>query len=144
MKLVDLNVLLYAINADAPHHDKIHRWWVDAINSDESLGLLWVVVLGFLRIATNPKVYPAFLSIEEASAKVDAWLATDTIFLVSEKPDHWRVLGRLLAETGAAGNLTTDAHLAAPAITHGATLVSCDGDFSRFPHLRWENPLRSA
>ncbi len=144
MKLVDLNVLLYAVNADAPHHDKINRWWVNAVNGDESLGLLWVVVLGFLRIATNPKIYPSSMSIDDARAKVDAWLATDTIFLVTEKPDHWSVLSELLADSGAAGNLTTDAHLAAAAITHGATLVSCDGDFARFPHLRWENPLRSS
>jgi len=144
VKLVDLNVLLYAVNADAPQHEKIHRWWVDAVNGDESLGLMWVVVLGFLRIATNPKIYPASMSIDDARTKVDAWLTTDTIFLVSEKPDHWQALSELLADTGAAGNLTTDAHLAAAAITHGATLVSCDGDFARFPHLRWENPLRSA
>ncbi|MDH3641988.1 MAG: type II toxin-antitoxin system VapC family toxin [Gammaproteobacteria bacterium] len=144
MKLVDLNVLLYAVNADAPQHDRINRWWVNAVNGDESLGLLWVVVLGFLRIATNPKIYPAPMSIDVARGKVDGWLATDTVFLVSEKPDHWQLLSELLADTGAAGNLTTDAHLAAAAITHGATLVSCDGDFARFPNLRWENPLQSA
>lgn len=143
MKLLDLNVLLYAVNADASQHARIHRWWEQAVNGDESIGLLWVVVLGFLRISTNPKIYPSPLAIDDALAKVDAWLATDTIVLATEKPEHWRVLGELLTETGAAGNLTTDAHLAAAAITHGATLVSCDGDFARFANLRWENPLRT-
>ena len=83
------------------------------------------------------------MSVDDALAKVDAWLSTEMVTVIAEKPDHWRVLRNLLASTGTAGNLTTDAHLAALAITHDATLASCDNDFSRFADLRWENPLQS-
>ncbi len=144
MKVVDVNVLLYAVNEDVDEHEALRQWWEEVLNGDESVGLSWTVMSGFLRISTHPKVYPSPMSVEEALAKVDAWLATELVTVITEKPDHWRVLRKLLASTGTAGNLTTDAHLAALAITHDATLASCDNDFARFADLRWENPLQSA
>lgn len=144
MKIVDLNVLLYAVNEDAPHHRRIVGWWEQALNGDEAIGLAWVVVLGFLRTSTNSRIVPHPLPAGEAIDQIDTWLALDIVSLVTETRDHWRVLRNLLAESGVAGNLTTDAHLAAMAVTRGATLASCDGDFARFPNLRWENPLRPA
>jgi toxin-antitoxin system PIN domain toxin len=141
MKVVDLNVLLYTVNRDAKHHAAALRWWEAAINGDEPIGLPWVVLLGFLRIATNAAIFPRALDAEAAIAKVDAWLALATTRMVREKDEHWDVLRSLLADSGAAGNLTTDAHLAALTITHGAVLVSFDGDFARFKGLRWETPL---
>lgn len=142
MKIVDLNLLLYAVNEDAVHHQPARQWWEAAVNGDEPVGLAWVVLLGFLRIATHPAIFPKPLDVESATGKVDAWLALDATRLVREKEEHWDVLRTLLTETGTAGNLTTDAHLAALAITHGAVLVSGDSDFGRFKGLRWENPLR--
>ena len=144
MKVVDVNVLLYAVNEDTDRHTILRRWWEEALNGDESVGLPWIVLSGFLRIATNPKVYPQPLPTDKALAKVDAWMSAGTVSVIVEKPNHWRVLRGLLADAGTAGNLTTDAHLAAIAITHEATLVSCDGDFARFRDLRWENPLHVA
>ncbi|MCY4030234.1 MAG: type II toxin-antitoxin system VapC family toxin [Acidobacteria bacterium] len=144
MKVVDLNVLLYAVNADAPHHERIVAWWERALNGDETIGLAWTVVVGFLRVSTNPTVFPAPLTPEASMAQIDAWLARDVVSLLTETRDHWRVLRDMLSATGVAGNLATDAHLAALAVTHGATLASCDTDFGRFEHLRWENPLRDA
>jgi hypothetical protein len=141
MKVVDLNLLLYTVNRDAKHHEPAARWWEAAVNGDESIGLPWVVLLGFLRIATHPAIFSQPLTMEAAVAKVDTWLALTTTRLVREKEEHWDVLRSLLADSGAAGNLTTDAHLAALTITHGAVLVSFDGDFARFKGLRWENPL---
>ena len=70
------------------------------------------------------------------------WGSCD-VKLVLEKDHHWSVLRALLGTSGAAGNLATDAHLAAFALTHDAVLVSCDADFGRFDGLRWENPLRN-
>lgn len=140
MKIVDLNVLLYAVNADSAHHRPLLEWWNRAVNQ-ESLGLPWVVLLGFLRISTHPKIFPSPLTPEIALQTVDTWLSLDNIRVVREREQHWEVLRSLLEETGAAGNLTTDAHLAALAIGHGAILVSCDSDFTRFKGLRWENPL---
>jgi toxin-antitoxin system PIN domain toxin len=141
VKLVDLNVLLYAVNRDSAHHEVIRRWWEDAINGEEPVGLAWIVLLGFLRLSTHPRVFPRPLDAEQATGRVDAWLAHPNVKIVRENDEQWRLLKSQLDETGTAGNLTTDAHLASLAIAHGATLVSCDTDFGRFTKLRWENPL---
>ncbi len=141
MRIVDLNVLLYAVNSDAPHHERLREWWEAAVNEEDAVGLPWVVLLGFLRLATSQGVFPRPLTIAAASEKLDTWLAQDNIRLVREKDDHWATLKALLQHSGSAGNLTTDAHLAALAITHDAVLVSCDTDFARFKGLRWENPI---
>src|SRR5207244_954440 len=98
----------------------------------DTLGLPWVVLLGFLRLTTSPRVFPRPLSPKQATAKLDAWLAEPNIQIVSEKENHCGTLEALLLESGMAGNLTTDAHLAALALTHDAVLVSCDADFTRF------------
>ena len=143
MRIVDLNVLLYAINRDSAYHAQIREWWQDAVNSrDEPIGLPWIVLLGFLRLSTNARVFPAPLTTEQASEKVETWLGHPNIKLVRERQAHWSILKRLLGRVGAAGNLTTDAHLAALAISYGAALISCDSDFSRFRELRYESPLR--
>lgn len=142
MKIVDLNVLLYVVNRDAVHHRRVLTWWEEAMNGDVSLGLPWVVVLGFLRLSTSSRVFPAPLSPDESVRLVDRWLASGNAKIVAETEGHWGVLRSLIGQCGTGGNLTTDAHLAALAITRGAILVSCDADFSRFPGLRWENPLR--
>ena len=141
MKLVDLNVLLYAVNRSAPRHEAVRSWWERALSDDEPIGLPWIVLLGFLRLATNAQVFPQPLTPEQAMDRVDVWVKHPKTRLVGETEEHWRILKELLEETGTAGNLTTDAHLAALAISHGAALVSCDADFGRFRHLRWENPV---
>jgi len=141
MKIVDLNVLLYTINRDTHHHLSALKWWERALGDDEPIGLTWVVLNGFLRISTNPKFFPQSLSPDQAMAKVEAWLSHANTRVVLETERHWRILKRLLETAGTAGNLTTDAHLAALAISYGAALVSYDSDFSRFQELRWENPL---
>lgn len=142
MKIVDLNVLLYAVNSDAAAHERVREWWEAAVNDEETIGLPWIVLLGFLRLATNPRVFPRPLAPGAAAAKVDTWLSQENIRIVPEKDNHWATLKSLLHQSGTAGNLTTDAHLAALALTHDAVLVSCDTDFTRFRGLRWENPLR--
>ncbi len=141
MKLVDLNIILYAVNTASPHHDRVREWWEASLNESEPVALAWNVLLGFLRLSTNASVFPKPLSVEQACERIDTWLNQPSCRLVVEDDDHWLHLGRLIRQTGAAGNLTTDAHLAALAISHGATLVSCDTDFARFPQLHWVNPL---
>ena len=142
MTLVDLNVVLYAVNSAAARHVEARTWWESAIGGDEPVGLAWSVVTGFLRLSTHASVLPRPLTVEQACHRVNRWLAQPTVRLVRETEEHWRHLERLLSETGTAGNLTTDAHLAALAISHGATLVSFDNDFARFSDLRWTNPGR--
>ena len=141
MKIVDLNVLLYAVNADAVQHAAARAWWERALNDDEPVGLAWIVLVGFLRIVTNPRVFPRPLAPEAAASKVDTWLSLENVQIVREKEDHWDTLRSLLAGAGTAGNLTSDAHLAALALSHDAVLVSCDADFARFKGLRRENPI---
>lgn len=140
MKLVDLNILLYVVNKDS-HHRAALDWWNAAMNGDETIGLPWVVLLGFLRISTNPRVFPEPFDVDDAIAKVNTWLSLENVRVLRESENHWEILRSLISEAGTAGNLTTDAHLAALAISHAAALVSFDSDFGRFKGLRWENPL---
>jgi toxin-antitoxin system PIN domain toxin len=141
VRIVDLNVLLYAINVDSVHHAAARAWWEGALNGDELVGLPWIVLVGFLRLATNPIVFPRPLAPETAVARIDAWLARENVRIVREKDNHWDALKPLLAGAGTAGNLVNDADLAALAMSHGATLVTCDADFARFMGLRRENPI---
>ena len=141
MILVDLNILLYATDRRAAHHRAVLDWWQDAITAGQPVGFAWLVLTGFLRLSTNPRAFPTPLSVEAAISKIDAWLSLDNARIVRERDDHWPALRSLVLKAGTAGNLTSDAHLAALAVTHGATLVSCDADFARFEGLRWMNPL---
>ncbi len=141
MRIVDLNILLYAVNKVAARHAAARAWWEKVLNEEEPVGLAWMVLLGFLRIATNPRIFPRPLSPEAAAAKVDTWLSVENVHIVHEKDDHWETLKSLLEGAGTAGNLTTDAHLAALALSYDAVLVSCDADFARFKGLRRLNPL---
>lgn len=141
MKVLDVNLLLYAVNADGPHHRRAKAWLEDVLSADETVALPWVVLLGFLRLATNPRVFPRPLEPAQAVDVVDGWLARPAVVALGAGDEHWHVLRDLLEEAGTAGNLTTDAHLAALAIEHGAELHSTDTDFARFRRLRWVNLL---
>lgn len=141
MLIVDVNLLIYAINRDAVDHARAKSWWEGAVSGNESVGLAWAVVLAFIRITTSPRVMAQPLSFEQAAACVDEWLEQPMVAIAKPTERHWGILRDLLGPLGSAGNLTSDAHLAALAIEHGATLVSADRDFGRFPHLRWSNPL---
>lgn len=141
MKLIDANILLYVINQDSAHHAKLLPWWETQLNGDESIGLPWLSLLAFIRISTNPRIFPKPLEPLTAMQVVDTWLQHPLLEVISESENHWEIIRALIVESGTGGNLTSDAHLAALAIAHGAVLTSCDGDFSRFAGLRWENPL---
>ena len=141
MRVVDLNVLVYAVNRSSTHHEIVRAWWEAAHRDDEPIGLAWVVLNGFIRLSTRAGVFPSPLSVEAACTRVERWLQSPATRLIAETEEHWLHLRRMLSELGSAGNLTTDAHLAALAVSHGATLVSCDTDFARFPGLRWLNPI---
>ena len=141
MKIVDTNLLLYAVNRDSPHHAPCRAWLEAALDQDEPVGLAWVVLLGFVRIATNPRAFSHPLTAGAAVDRVNDWLAASCCTLVEPADHHWELMREMLAAMGTAGNLTTDIHLAALAIERGATLVSCDADFTRFKRLKWENPV---
>ena len=141
MKLVDTNVLLYAVDEGSPHHAVARRWLEEQLSSAETFAFSWAVLLAFVRLATNPRVFEAPLSTEAAFDLVDSWLAQPATTVVHPLDRHQQLLRELLAPLGTAGNLTSDAHLAALSIEHGAELCSADSDFARFPRLRWINPL---
>ncbi len=140
MKLVDANVLLYAVNTDAPHHERSVRWLDDALSGADTVGFAWVVLLAFVRLVTKPELFPSPLRVAEAFDRVDAWLGAGPAVLVEPGRQHARICRRLLEQVGAGGNLVNDAHLAALAIEHGATIVSFDHDFGRFDGVRWTTP----
>jgi toxin-antitoxin system PIN domain toxin len=141
MKIVDVNIMVGGVNRDDPYHSTIHQWWIENLGSQEAIRIPWVVAVGFLRISTLPRVFQTPLTPDLALQRLRVWLSHANVEMITEMPNHFSVLESCIREAGASGNLANDAHLAALAISRGATLVSCDTDFARFRHLRWENPL---
>ena len=141
MILLDANLLIYAVDADSPNHKRARRWLEGALSGDTLIGLPWIVVLAFVRITTRAGILRTPLSIEHAIAFIDEWLAQPYVSLTVPGEAHWAVLKNLLIGGGAAGTLTTDAHLAALAIEHGCEIASSDNDFRRFTGVTLVNPL---
>lgn len=135
MRIVDANVLLHAVNASSPHHHTARSWLDDSLNASETVGLPWVALLAFLRLSTKEPVFPKPLTIVQAMAVVHGWLGSSNAQTTHPGPRHAELLDLLLRQSGTGGNLTTDAHLAAITIEHGAELWSFDRDFARFPGL---------
>ena len=142
MIVPDANLLLYAYNSAAKSHSPAQAWLARVLNDSRPVGLPWVTALGFIRIATNPKALPRPLTVAEACGEVRGWLTRPNVTILHPGDRHADILFGLLEHVGVAGNLTTDAHLAALAIEYQAELHSTDADFSRFPGLRWRNPLK--
>ena len=138
MKLPDLNVLLYAVNASSADHASARRWLERAFNSPAGVGLSWVALLGFICLATRRGILEKPMAVEDALATVREWLAAPGTRVLHPTERHEPILSRLLVGAGVGGNLTTDAHLAALAIEHGASLGSFDRDFERFAGLDFE------
>lgn len=143
MKLPDANVLLYAVNSADPRHAEARGWLDAALAGQETVGFAWIVLLAFLRLATKVGLFPRPLDPEGAVARVRAWTAQPASVIVTPTPRHLDVVAGLLAATGTGGNLVNDAHLAALALEHGATVVTYDSDFGRFSGVRWEPPRPS-
>lgn len=141
MILVDANLLLYAHISSFGNNRQARDWLDDRINGTAPVGLPWQSLLAFLRLSTNPRVFEHPEPMDAAWSQVRAWLACETVWSPEPTDRHADVLGRLLQGPGVHANLVPDANLAALAIEHGLQLCSTDGDFARFPGLRWLNPL---
>lgn len=141
MKLLDANLLLFAKNPDFPEHPRVRRWLEELLESGELVGLAWITILAFLRLATNPRLFPRPLSPSDALETVSSWLRRPTVSLLPESEDHWEILESIIRAADARADLITDAHLAAIAIEHGATLCTNDRDFGRFRGLKLLDPL---
>jgi toxin-antitoxin system PIN domain toxin len=140
--LVDANVLLYAEDQQSPHHERAREWWDAQLSGASPVCLCWTVLGAFIRIGTNPRVFEHPLSLDQALSRVQSWLDQPCTRIIHPTERHWIVFQKMLVEGQAVANLVTDAHLAALAIEHGCELISTDTDFSRFPGVKWKNPLK--
>jgi uncharacterized protein len=138
--LVDANILVYAHVGSLPQHERTHLAGHGA-QRVVRVGLPWPSLLGFLRLVTNPRVFQRPESMADTWAQVSAWLGAGVAWIPQPTDRHRDVFASLLAAPGMQANLVPDARLAALAIEHGLTLCSTDGDFGRFPALRWRDPL---
>jgi toxin-antitoxin system PIN domain toxin len=139
--LVDANLLLYAANRDAPEHDVARSWLDERLNGTVRVGLPWPSILAFVRIASNPAILQRAVTPAVAWRQVQQWLARDVVWIPLPGAAHVDVLTAFVEQRVMSSRLLPDAHLAALAIEHGLTLCSTDGDFARFPGLKWKNPL---
>ncbi len=141
MIVPDINILIYAINKDFQRHALAKKWLETVISGEEPVGLSWIVILGFLRIITNEKIMSNPVGMEVAFGLVDEWMSFPSVQIIGPTDQHWKIFRELLTPLSTAGNMTSDAHLAALTIEHSGSLYSTDNDFSRFKGLRWKNPL---
>ncbi|MGI8602873.1 MAG: TA system VapC family ribonuclease toxin [Verrucomicrobiales bacterium] len=142
MILPDVNLLVYASDLLSPHHQQALTWWNESAASGETIGIAEFVVMGFLRITTQPKFCHQPISLARAQAAVEAWFRAPGIQLLQPAPGHYLRVLRLLQQAGStAGNLVSDAQLADLALEHGGTVHTNDRDFLRFAGLRWSFPL---
>ena len=141
MILPDINLLLYASFTEYQEHQKSKAWWDGVLSSPVPTKLGHVVILGFLRLSTNPRIYETPYSMDEAVDIVESWLDQPNTELLCPSSGHWGNMKSMLAVSGVMGNLATDAHIAALALDYGLTIYSNDTDFHRFPGVRVVNPL---
>jgi uncharacterized protein len=137
----DVSLLVYAVNEDDPSHSGAKAWLDEILSGRETIGFAWSVLVGFVRVATRQAIFVKTLTVQQALGLVGLWLARPNVVIIEPGPRHFELLSGLLLSVGTAGNLTTDAHLAAIALEHGADVYSADVDFGRFTGLRWHNPL---
>ncbi len=142
MRLPDANLLIYALDDTSPRHDGARAWLDATLSGTEDVGFAWLVLLAVLRLTTKPAVFARPFQPEEAFDVIDGWLAQPCAAVVHPTARHAAVLRGLVTPLGTAGNLTSDAHLAALSVEYGAVVCSCDADFSRFPGVSWVDPLR--
>lgn len=142
MIIPDINLLVYAYNSDAPDHERARLWWEASLSATRPVGLAWAVMLGYLRLMTSRSVLIDPFSPTQAIGHMRSWLERPQVLVVGPGTRHLDLIEELMRAGSAAGQLTTDAHLAALAIEHQAELCSNDSDFGRFPGLRWTDPLR--
>lgn len=142
MILPDINVLIHAHNLDSPIHERACAWWDERLSGSEGIGLAWVTILGFIRIATHPRIMARPLPVASVNDRLASWLELSHVHIPHPSERHFERLRRTLETLGVAGNLTTDAHLATLAIERGYVLCSTDQDFGRFKGLKWVNPFK--
>ncbi len=140
MKIVDANVLIYAVNEDAEHHARSKEWLDSALSGGATVGLCWMALLAFVRIVTNDGLFPHPLTVAGAFERVEAWLVQPSALVVQPTSRHASIMRDLLSGPGVSRGLISDAHLAALAVEHQGTVVSYDREFQAFVGVKWEQP----
>jgi len=140
VKLVDANVLLYAVDESARQHLASRDWLNDALSAGEPVALPWLCLVAFIRISTDARIFTRPLTTDQACGVVSAWTARPNVTPAPPTSRHAEVMAELLRPIGAGGNLVNDAYLAALAVCHQATIITFDNDFGRFPGVRWQTP----
>ena len=143
MILPDVNILVYAHRRDAQDHERYLEWLVSEVDSDAVFGLSPLVLSGFIRVVTHPKVFKTPSTLSHATAFAEQLRERPNCIEVTPGTRHWAIFLRLCRQAGAKGNLVPDAYLAAMAIESGCEWVTTDRDFSRFEGLKWRHPLAS-
>lgn len=137
----DVNVLLYAFREESERHAEYHAWLEDALNGAEPVGLFEPVLSAVMRVATHPAIFKPPSPRDRIEAFVDACLAGPAAVAIRAEGGHWSICRDLCARTDCRGNLIQDAYLAAIALEHNCTYITTDGNYARFPTLRWRHPL---
>lgn len=141
MIVLDANILLYAYDADSDKHTTA-RAWVEQVFSDASpVGLPWQTVAAFMRVVTNPRLTGKRFTVAEVVELVEQWVNQPNVRLLGPGDNHWSFFRQMMVDGQVRGPLVTDAQLAALTIEYGGMLHTTDRDFSRFPGLRWKNPI---
>ena len=140
MIIPDVNVLLHAYDPSSRYYLATKAWWENTLSGDRPVGLPWIVLLGFIRISTNPRIWPQPMRVTDATRRVASWLAEPCTEILAPGNRHHEILFSLLDTVGAGGNLTTDAHIPALALESQAEVPTTDADFARFPRVRCFNP----
>jgi toxin-antitoxin system PIN domain toxin len=141
MRCVDVSILVYAHRPESPDHDLFRAWLDAARRHPEPLGVSDLVLSGFLRLVTNPRIFREPTPLEIALRFVEAIRDSPAAIPVTPGDRHWAIFTDLCTRVDAKANTVPDAYLAALAIEHGATWVTADRGFGRFPYLRWAHPL---
>lgn len=140
MILLDVNVLVHAYREDAPRHAQLRAWLEGLVYSDSSFGVSDLVLSGFFRVVTHPRIFTPPTPWESALEFAEALRSQPNCMVLAPGERHWSIFRRLCREADARGNLVPDAYLAALAIESGSELVTTDRDFARFEGLDWRPP----
>jgi toxin-antitoxin system PIN domain toxin len=142
MILIDTNILIYAEDSLSILHEEARLWWDMQLSGESPVNLCWPILSSFIRISTNRQIFKKPLTVKQAITRVQSWIDQPCVRLINPTESHWQIFQTMLLDGQAKANLVADAHLAALAIEHGCILYSTDSDFSRFPTLKWKNPLK--
>lgn len=141
MILPDVNVLVYAHHTQSADHEPYRAWWESTVNGEAAFGIADLVLSGFVRIVTHPKIFDTPLAIDDALAAAEAIRQRPNCVTIEPSERHWSLFVDLCRKTRAKGNHVPDAFLAALAIDSGSDFITTDRGLARYPGLRWRHPL---